>query len=143
MTSAGLAALVSALLVVPLFWRWPRALRSRTRPRRAATRRFVRNRHCQLTSPDVRYLTGDSISEARQSAIEYEPPNPIEFIADGYSFIVRDPNLATPDLRPLSQTPRRYLLADQIDLARDSEVARYHGTTTSLALRLRKGSSWS
>jgi outer membrane lipoprotein-sorting protein len=54
---------------------------------------------------------------------EYEPPSPIEFIADGYSFIVRDRNLATQDRYPLSQTPLRYLLADQIDLARDTKVA--------------------
>jgi outer membrane lipoprotein-sorting protein len=54
---------------------------------------------------------------------EFEPPSPIEFIADGNSFIVRDRNLATQDLYPLSQTPLRYLLADQIDLARDTKVA--------------------
>jgi outer membrane lipoprotein-sorting protein len=54
---------------------------------------------------------------------QYEPPSPIEFIADGYSFVVRDRNLATHDLYPLSQTPLRYLLADQIDLARDTKVA--------------------
>jgi outer membrane lipoprotein-sorting protein/curved DNA-binding protein CbpA len=53
---------------------------------------------------------------------EYGPPSPIEVIADGYYVIVRDRNLATQDLHPLSQTPLRYLLADQIDLARDTKV---------------------
>jgi outer membrane lipoprotein-sorting protein len=54
---------------------------------------------------------------------EYDPPSPIQFIADGNSVMVRDRNLATQDLYPLSQTPLRYLLADQIDLGRDTNVA--------------------
>ncbi|HEX3859673.1 MAG TPA: outer-membrane lipoprotein carrier protein LolA, partial [Pseudolabrys sp.] len=49
---------------------------------------------------------------------EYNPPSPIELIADGSSVVVRDRNLATQDLYPLSQTPLRYLLADHIDLLR-------------------------
>jgi len=53
---------------------------------------------------------------------EYNPPTPIDVIADGSSVIVRDRNLATQDLYPLSQTPLRYLLADHIDLLRDTDV---------------------
>jgi outer membrane lipoprotein-sorting protein len=53
---------------------------------------------------------------------EYNPPSPIELIADGSSVVVRDRNLATQDLYPLSQTPLRYLLADHIDLLRDTDV---------------------
>jgi len=53
---------------------------------------------------------------------EYEPPSPIDVIADGSSVVVRDRKLATQDLYPLSQTPLRYLLADQIDLARDTNL---------------------
>jgi len=53
---------------------------------------------------------------------EYDPPSPIDVIADGSSVIVRDRNLSTQDLYPLSQTPLRYLLADQIDLARDTNL---------------------
>jgi outer membrane lipoprotein-sorting protein len=53
---------------------------------------------------------------------EYNPPTPIDIIADGSSVIVRDRNLATQDLYPLSQTPLRYLLADRIDLLRDTDV---------------------
>ena len=36
--------------------------------------------------------------------------------------MVRDRKLATQDLYPLSQTPLRYLLADRIDLLRDTDV---------------------
>jgi outer membrane lipoprotein-sorting protein len=53
---------------------------------------------------------------------DYNPPNPIELIADGSSVVVRDRKLATQDLYPLSQTPLRFLLADQIDLLRDTNL---------------------
>jgi outer membrane lipoprotein-sorting protein len=53
---------------------------------------------------------------------DYEPPSPIDVIADGSSVAVRDRNLDTQDVYPLSQTPLRYLLADQIDLTRDATL---------------------
>jgi len=53
---------------------------------------------------------------------EYDPPSPIDIIADGSSVVVRDRRLATQDLYPLSQTPLRFLLADKIDLLRDTLV---------------------
>jgi outer membrane lipoprotein-sorting protein len=55
---------------------------------------------------------------------EYNPPSPIDIIADGSSVVVRDRKLATQDLYPLSQTPLRYLLADRIDLLRDTDLVR-------------------
>ena len=54
---------------------------------------------------------------------EYNPPSPIDIIADGSSVVVRDRKLATQDLYPLSQTPLRYLLAERINLLRDTDVA--------------------
>src|SRR4029077_20859736 len=53
---------------------------------------------------------------------EYDPPSPIELISDGQSLVVRDRKLATQDLYPLSQTPLRFLLADRIDLLKDTNV---------------------
>ncbi|MGD0023847.1 MAG: outer membrane lipoprotein carrier protein LolA [Xanthobacteraceae bacterium] len=53
---------------------------------------------------------------------DYDPPSPIDVIADGSSVVVRNRQLATQDLWPLSQTPLRYLLADHIDLLRDTDV---------------------
>ncbi len=52
----------------------------------------------------------------------YNPPSPIDIVADGSSVVVRNSKLATQDLFPLSQTPLRYLLADRIDLLRDTNV---------------------
>jgi outer membrane lipoprotein-sorting protein len=53
---------------------------------------------------------------------EYKPPSVIEVVADGSSVVVRDRKLATQDLYPLSQTPLRYLLAERLDLLRDTNV---------------------
>src|SRR5262249_11435796 len=53
---------------------------------------------------------------------EYNPPSPVEVIADGKSVVVRDRNLATQQLWPLSQTPLRFLLSEHIDLMRDTNL---------------------
>jgi len=53
---------------------------------------------------------------------EYNAPSPTEVIADGSSVAVRNRDLLTQDLWPLSQTPLRYLLADHINLLRDTDV---------------------
>jgi outer membrane lipoprotein-sorting protein len=53
---------------------------------------------------------------------QYNPPSPIDIISDGSSVVVRDRKLATQDLYPLSQTPLRYLLAERIDLLRDTDL---------------------
>lgn len=53
---------------------------------------------------------------------EYDEPSTIDIVADGQSVIVRDRRLATQDVYPLSQTPLRFLLADRIDLLRDTNL---------------------
>jgi outer membrane lipoprotein-sorting protein len=53
---------------------------------------------------------------------EYDDPSPIELIADGSSVVVRDRRLATQDVYPLSQTPLRFLLADRVDLSKDTHL---------------------
>jgi outer membrane lipoprotein-sorting protein len=53
---------------------------------------------------------------------EYDEPSPIELVADGSSVVVRDRKLATQDLYPLSQTPLRFLLADRVDLVKETNV---------------------
>ena len=53
---------------------------------------------------------------------DYDSPSRIDIIADGSSVVVRDRRLATQDVYPLSQTPLRFLLAERIDLLRDTTV---------------------
>ena len=73
--------------------------------------------------PDGRRVDGAfSIQKPGKVRFKYNPPSPIDIIADGSSVVVRDRKLATQDLYPLSQTPLRYLLADRIDLLRDTNV---------------------
>jgi len=58
---------------------------------------------------------------------EYDPPSPIELISDGDAVAVRDRNLATQDIYPLSQTPLRFLLSDKLDLLKDANVVGVYG----------------
>lgn len=53
---------------------------------------------------------------------EYDPPTPLEIVADGSQVVVRDRKLNETNLYPLSQTPLRFLLADKIDLLQDTHV---------------------
>jgi outer membrane lipoprotein-sorting protein len=53
---------------------------------------------------------------------EYDPPNSVELIADGESVAVRDRKLLTQELYPVSQTPLRFLLADRVDLLKDTDL---------------------
>jgi len=52
----------------------------------------------------------------------YNPPSPIDVIADGQSVVVRNRVLATQDPYPLSQTPLRFLLSDHLDLSKDTNL---------------------
>jgi outer membrane lipoprotein-sorting protein len=73
--------------------------------------------------PDHKQTTGQFyIQKPGKVRFEYDPPVPIDIVADGQSVVVRDRKLATQDLYPLSQTPLRFLLADRIDLLRDTNV---------------------
>jgi outer membrane lipoprotein-sorting protein len=73
--------------------------------------------------PDGTKTKGDFyIQKPGKVRFEYDPPTPIDIIADGSSLVVRDRNLATQDVYPLSQTPLRYLLSDRIDLLKDTNV---------------------
>jgi len=73
--------------------------------------------------PDGTKTKGDFyIQKPGKVRFEYDPPTPIDIIADGSSLAVRDRNLATQDIYPLSQTPLRFLLSDRIDLLKDTNV---------------------
>jgi outer membrane lipoprotein-sorting protein len=73
--------------------------------------------------PDGTKTKGDFfIQKPGKVRFEYDPPNPIDIVADGTTLVVRDRKLATQDIYPLSQTPLRYLLSDRIDLMKDTNV---------------------
>src|SRR5262245_1355070 len=67
---------------------------------------------------------------------EYNPPSPIELVSDGNSLVVRDRKLETQDLYPLSQTPLRFLLADRIDLLKETNVVSVSSDDTFVSLAI-------
>ena len=67
---------------------------------------------------------------------EHKPPSPIELVSDGSSLVVRDRKLETQDLYPLSQTPLRFLLADRIDLLKETNVTAVSADDTFISLAM-------
>jgi outer membrane lipoprotein-sorting protein len=85
--------------------------------------------------PDGRRAEGKVyLQKPGRIRFEYNPPSPIELVADGSSLVVRDRKLATQDLYPLSQTPLRFLLADRIDLMRETNVVSVSSDDTFVSL---------
>jgi outer membrane lipoprotein-sorting protein len=73
--------------------------------------------------PDGSRVKGEFyIQKPGKVRFEYDAPSPIEIVADGQAVVVRDRRLATQDLYPLSQTPLRFLLAERIDLLKETNV---------------------
>ncbi|WP_238119963.1 MULTISPECIES: LolA family protein [unclassified Xanthobacter] len=73
--------------------------------------------------PDGSRRTGDFyMQKPGRVRFQYDPPSPVELIANGQSVAVRDRKLNTQDITPLGQTPLRFLLAEHVDLANDPHV---------------------
>jgi outer membrane lipoprotein-sorting protein len=74
-------------------------------------------------APDGKRSKGEFfIQKPGKVRFEYDDPATMEIVADGQSVVVRDRKLATQDVYPLSQTPLRFLLADHVDLLRDTNL---------------------
>ena len=85
-------------------------------------------------APDGRRSEGKIyLQKPGRIRFEYNPPSPIELVADGNSVVIRDRKLDTQDLYPLSQTPLRFLLADRIDLLRETNVVSVSSDDTFLS----------
>jgi outer membrane lipoprotein-sorting protein len=87
--------------------------------------------------PDGRRTDGKIyLQKPGRVRFEYNPPSPIELVSDGNSLVVRDRKLETQDLYPLSQTPLRFLLADRIDLLKETNVVSVSADNTFVSLQL-------
>lgn len=53
---------------------------------------------------------------------EYAKPATLEIVADGREVAIRDRKVNTQDRYPIGQTPLKFLLAQKIDVAKDSKV---------------------
>jgi outer membrane lipoprotein-sorting protein len=63
-----------------------------------------------------------NLSRPGNIRFHYNPPSKLDVIADGRSVAIRDGAARTQDIYPLSKTPLRYLLADQVDLTNERLV---------------------
>jgi outer membrane lipoprotein-sorting protein len=63
------------------------------------------------------------ISRPGKIRFHYRPPVKLDVISDGRNVAVRDNRAMTQDFYPLSKTPLRYLLANEVDLTSDRLVS--------------------
>lgn len=68
---------------------------------------------------------------------DYDKPSNLEIIADGSSVAIRDRRLNTQDLYPISQTPLKFLLNTNLDLARDLKLVDVSTTTEQIRVTVR------
>lgn len=64
----------------------------------------------------------------------FAPPARLEIVADGRSVAVRDQKLNTQDLYFIGQTPLKFLLADHIDLAKDTKLLNVESDAKSVKI---------
>jgi outer membrane lipoprotein-sorting protein len=76
-------------------------------------------------NPDGKQLQGKFyIARPGKVRFQYDPPTTLSVVADGKSVLVFDKKLQTYDIWPLSQTPLRLLLEDNLNLATSDKVTR-------------------
>ena len=63
-----------------------------------------------------------NLSRPGKMRFHYEPPARLDVVADGRSVAIIDRGLDTQDIYPLGKTPLRFLVADYIDLTRDTKI---------------------
>ena len=80
------------------------------------------------------------ISRPGKLRFHYSPPVKMDVICDGNQVAIVDAKVMTQDLYPLSKTPLRYLLADQIDLT-SANIVRGLGVEPDLVTLLLTQSS--
>ncbi|MFG1347564.1 outer-membrane lipoprotein carrier protein LolA [Xanthobacter autotrophicus DSM 431] len=89
--------------------------------------------------PDGTKRTGDVyMQKPGRVRFQYDPPSPVELISNGQSVAVRDRRLNTQDITPLSQTPLRFLLAEQIDLATEPHVSAIYQDDTFISVLMQE-----
>lgn len=65
------------------------------------------------------------IAKPGKMRFEYAPPNPYLIVADGTWLTIKNTAKEKGDQFPLSQTPLRLVLADRVDLLRDTDIINF------------------
>jgi outer membrane lipoprotein-sorting protein len=67
---------------------------------------------------------------------QYAPPDKLDVVADGRSIAVRDQKLGTQDLYFISQAPLKFLLADHIDISRNTRIEGVSSDASAVAITI-------
>lgn len=89
------------------------------------------------TGADGRKIAGKLyLQKPGRLRFDYAKPSPLEIIADGTSVAIRNRRLNTQDVYFISQTPLKFLLKSNIDLAKDTKIldVTSSGDTTSIRI---------
>ena len=77
-----------------------------------------------------------AVERPGKMSFKYEAPARFEIVADGRSVAIIDHKLNTQDEYFIGQTPLKFLLADHIDLARDTKVISVAQDESSVTIEL-------
>jgi len=93
--------------------------------------------------PLGKYTNGQFfLSRPGRVRFEYEPPSPLMIVADGSWVSIENRKLKTSEHYPLSSTPLKIILADNINLLKDADVSNVFRDKSIVTLALRdKGST--
>lgn len=69
---------------------------------------------------------------------EYDPPNPLLIVADGFWLVLHDRELDSVERFPLYRTPLGILVAEKVDLQSDVQVMRLERKLGLLRIQLRE-----
>ncbi len=84
--------------------------------------KFMEGRFLQ-TNPDNQQAYGKFyVKRPGKLRFDYAPPSKLRIVADGNLLSIEDHDLKTFDRYPLESTPFRLLLAEKVDLLKDSKV---------------------
>ena len=82
------------------------------------------------------------LSKPGKLRFEYAPPNPYLVVSDGAYVIVRDRRLDRADHYPLSLTPLRLVLSEQIDLLDAASIIHVYQDPTIVSLTVEDKDKW-
>ena len=89
------------------------------------------------TGADGRKIAGKLyLQKPGRLRFDYARPSPLEIIADGTSVAIRNRRLNTQDVYFISQTPLKFLLKSNIDLAKDTKILDVTSSGDSTSIRI-------
>jgi outer membrane lipoprotein-sorting protein len=95
----------------------------------------------QLGSDGKRSTGKFWVSKPGRMRFDYDPPSPLQLLADGTSVAVKNRKLNTQSLYFIKQTPLRFLLAEKLDLIEDSKVLQVGREQAGISVVLEEGSA--